>query len=100
MLPLIDDIYEATKLAKIDAETIISEYAPGQYELTLKHQKPHGFSKKKVVKISSRALLRIRRKPNTFLTFLSKGLLRATFSRASNFCNNGCAPARAIIPVK
>ena len=22
----------------IDAETIISEYAPGQYELTLKHQ--------------------------------------------------------------
>jgi len=39
MLPLIDDIYEATKLAKIDAETIISEYAPGQYELTLKHQK-------------------------------------------------------------
>ncbi len=39
MLPFIDDIYEATKLAKIDAETIISEYAPGQYELTLKHQK-------------------------------------------------------------
>ena len=37
------------------------------------------FFKKKIVKISSRALLRIRRKPNTFLTFLSKGLLRATF---------------------
>ena len=33
----------------------------------------------KNVKISSRALLRIRRKPNTFLTFLSNGLLRATF---------------------
>ena len=55
---------------------------------------------KKIVKISSRALLRIPRKPTTFSTFLSKGLLRATFSRASNFCNNGCAPARAIIPVK
>ena len=38
MMPLIDDIYKATKLAKVDAETIISEYAPGQYELTLKHQ--------------------------------------------------------------
>ena len=38
MLPLIDDIYEATKLAKIDAETIISEYAPGQYELTYKQK--------------------------------------------------------------
>ena len=50
--------------------------------------------------MSSRALLRIRRKPNTFLTFLSKGLLRATFSRFSNFCNNGCARARAIIPCK
>ena len=38
MLPLLNDIYEATNLASIDAETIISEYAPGQYELTLKHQ--------------------------------------------------------------
>ena len=38
MLPLFDDIYEATVLANIEAETIISEYAPGQYELTLKHQ--------------------------------------------------------------
>jgi glutamine synthetase len=26
-------------LQDIEAETVISEYAPGQYELTLKHQK-------------------------------------------------------------
>ena len=38
MLPLINDIYDATNSAGIEAETIISEYAPGQYELTLKHQ--------------------------------------------------------------
>ena len=38
MLPLIDDIYAAANAADIEAETIISEYAPGQYELTLKHQ--------------------------------------------------------------
>ena len=38
MLPLINDIYDATNTAGIEAETIISEYAPGQYELTLKHQ--------------------------------------------------------------
>ena len=38
MLPLFDDIYEATKISGIEAETIISEYAPGQFELTLKHQ--------------------------------------------------------------
>ena len=38
MLPLIDDIYDAANAAGIEAETIISEYAPGQYELTLKHQ--------------------------------------------------------------
>lgn len=38
MLPLINDIYDATNAAGIEAETIISEYAPGQYELTLKHQ--------------------------------------------------------------
>ena len=38
MLPLINDIYDATNIAGIEAETIISEYAPGQYELTLKHQ--------------------------------------------------------------
>ena len=38
MIPLINDIYEATNHAGIHAETIISEYAPGQYELTLKHQ--------------------------------------------------------------
>jgi glutamine synthetase len=39
MLPLLNDIYEATAIAGIEAETVISEYAPGQYELTLKHQK-------------------------------------------------------------
>ena len=38
MLPLINDIYDATNAAGIEAETIISEYAPGQYELTLRHQ--------------------------------------------------------------
>ena len=38
MLPLIDDIYDAANAVDIEAETIISEYAPGQYELTLKHQ--------------------------------------------------------------
>tara|TARA_B100000963_G_C22580425_1_gene650568 strand:- start:138 stop:1535 length:1398 start_codon:yes stop_codon:yes gene_type:complete len=38
MLPLFDDIYEATNLAGIEAETVISEYAPGQYELTLNFQ--------------------------------------------------------------
>ena len=38
MLPLINDVYDATNAAGIEAETIISEYAPGQYELTLKHQ--------------------------------------------------------------
>ena len=38
ILPLIDDIYDAANAAGIEAETIISEYAPGQYELTLKHQ--------------------------------------------------------------
>ena len=38
MLPLINDIYDATNAVGIEAETIISEYAPGQYELTLKHQ--------------------------------------------------------------
>ena len=38
MLPLINDIYDAANALGIEAETIISEYAPGQYELTLKHQ--------------------------------------------------------------
>ena len=38
MLPLFDDIYEAAKVSGIEAETVISEYAPGQFELTLKHQ--------------------------------------------------------------
>ena len=35
MMPLFSDIYRAAELADIDAETVISEYAPGQYELTL-----------------------------------------------------------------
>ncbi len=38
MLPLINDIYDAANAVGIEAETIISEYAPGQYVLTLKHQ--------------------------------------------------------------
>ena len=38
MIPLFNDIYEAAKVAGLDVETVISEYAPGQFELTLKHQ--------------------------------------------------------------
>ena len=38
MMPLISDIYTAAELADIKAETIISEYAPGQYELTLRYR--------------------------------------------------------------
>ena len=38
MLPLISDIYAGAKLAGIKAETVISEYAPGQYELTLHYR--------------------------------------------------------------
>ena len=38
MQPLFDDIYAATARAGITAETLISEYAPGQYELTLRHR--------------------------------------------------------------
>jgi glutamine synthetase len=38
MLPLFDDIYIGAKLAGITAETMISEYAPGQYELTLHYR--------------------------------------------------------------
>jgi glutamine synthetase len=38
MLPLFSDIYAAAGLAGIKAETLISEYAPGQYELTLHYR--------------------------------------------------------------
>lgn len=38
MQPLFDDIYAGARLAGITAETLISEYAPGQYELTLHYR--------------------------------------------------------------
>ncbi len=38
MLPLFSDIYAGAKAAGINAETMISEYAPGQYELTLHYR--------------------------------------------------------------
>ncbi|NDW47067.1 glutamine synthetase family protein [Ruegeria sp. PrR005] len=38
MLPLFSDVYQAAELAGIKAETLISEYAPGQYELTLHYR--------------------------------------------------------------
>jgi len=38
MLPLFRDIYAGAALAGIQAETVISEYAPGQYELTLHYR--------------------------------------------------------------
>ncbi|RUW42550.1 glutamine synthetase, partial [Mesorhizobium sp. M2A.F.Ca.ET.015.02.1.1] len=39
MEPLFSDIYAAAKAQGIPAETVISEYAPGQYELTLNYRK-------------------------------------------------------------
>jgi glutamine synthetase len=39
MLPLFSDIYAGAARAGITAETMISEYAPGQYELTLHYRK-------------------------------------------------------------
>lgn len=39
MLPLMSDIYAGAEKAGIKAETMISEYAPGQYELTLRYRK-------------------------------------------------------------
>ena len=39
MEPLFADIYAAAKAQGIPAETVISEYAPGQYELTLNYRK-------------------------------------------------------------
>ncbi len=38
MLPLFSDIYAGAEKAGIRAETMISEYAPGQYELTLHYR--------------------------------------------------------------
>lgn len=38
MLPLFSDIYAGAEKAGIRAETLISEYAPGQYELTLHYR--------------------------------------------------------------
>lgn len=39
MEPLFSDIYAAAKAQDIPVETLISEYAPGQYELTLDYRK-------------------------------------------------------------
>ena len=39
MEPLFSDIYKAAAAQGIPAETVISEYAPGQYELTLNYRK-------------------------------------------------------------
>lgn len=39
MQPLFSDIYKGADLAGIRAETVISEYAPGQYELTLDYRR-------------------------------------------------------------
>jgi len=38
MLPLFNDIYAGAALAGIKAETLISEFGPGQYELTLHYR--------------------------------------------------------------
>lgn len=38
MLPLFSDVYAGAEKAGIVAETLISEYAPGQYELTLHYR--------------------------------------------------------------
>lgn len=38
MAPLFDAVYEGARLAGITAETLISEYAPGQFELTLHYR--------------------------------------------------------------
>ena len=36
--PFIDALYRAAAIQNLPVETMISEYAPGQYELTLRHQ--------------------------------------------------------------
>lgn len=38
MVPLFADVYAAAEKAGVKAETLISEYAPGQYELTLHYR--------------------------------------------------------------
>jgi glutamine synthetase len=38
MLPFLDSVYAAAKAAGLPAETAISEYAPGQFELTLHYR--------------------------------------------------------------
>ncbi|MCT8971536.1 glutamine synthetase family protein [Microbaculum marinisediminis] len=38
MLPLFSDVYASAEMAGIQAETLISEFAPGQYELTLHYR--------------------------------------------------------------
>jgi len=38
MLPLFNDVYAGAKAAGIPVETLISEFAPGQYELTLHYR--------------------------------------------------------------
>ncbi|HQF30580.1 MAG TPA: glutamine synthetase family protein, partial [Hyphomicrobiales bacterium] len=38
MEPLFNDVYAAAKAAEVPLETLISEYAPGQYELTLHYR--------------------------------------------------------------
>ncbi len=38
MLPLFNDVYAGAKAAGIKVETLISEFAPGQYELTLHYR--------------------------------------------------------------
>jgi glutamine synthetase len=39
MEPLFSDVYAGAAAAGIDAETVISEYAPGQYEFTLRYRR-------------------------------------------------------------
>ncbi len=38
MLPLFNDVYAGARAAGINAETLISEFAPGQYEMTLHYR--------------------------------------------------------------
>lgn len=38
MLPLFNDVYAGARAAGIQAETLISEFAPGQYEMTLHYR--------------------------------------------------------------
>ena len=69
-------------------------------DFNIKTSKTKWFFNKKLSKFHPARSCGFLGNPILFSTFLSKGLLRATLSRASNFFNNGCAPARAIIPVK